>query len=157
MRNGMSEDRIVAQQDGLSRLRIRTTQSEIKILAKRRNTESLGQIVRDKESGRPNRKSISSQKDKTSNHWDRSSWMTNQDDPIGNQNPRKKTEHRMTGIDPPGRQIRTIKELSNTQSIGHRNMKKHLRLAGLSSPHRKEQERPPRISHFKRKIRTVYI
>ena len=31
----------------------------------------------------------------------------NQDDPIGNQDPRKKTEHQITGKDLPGRQIRT--------------------------------------------------
>ena len=31
----------------------------------------------------------------------------NQDDPIENQDPRKKTEHRITGTDLPGRQIRT--------------------------------------------------
>ena len=60
--------------------RIRTTQLEIKILAKRRNIESLGQIFRDNKSGRPNQKSRSSQKDETSHDWDRSSGATNQDD-----------------------------------------------------------------------------
>ena len=60
--------------------RIRTTQSEIKILAKIWNIESLGQIFWDDESGRPNRKSESLQKDGTSHDWDRSSGATNQDD-----------------------------------------------------------------------------
>ena len=101
MRNGTSEYWIVAEQDALLRLRIRTTQSEIKILSKRRNIESLGQIFREYESGRPNQKSRSSQKDRTSNHWDSSSGTTNQDDPIRNQDPRKKTEPHMTGTDPP--------------------------------------------------------
>ena len=92
-RNRTSDDRIVAEQDALSRLRIRTAQLEIKILAKRRNIESLGQIFRDDESGRPN----------------------------GNQDPRNKTEHRINGTDLPGRRIRTtqseIKILAKRRNI----------------------------------------
>ena len=65
-RNGTSEDQIVAEHDVLLHLRIRTTQSEIKIFAKRRNIESLGQIFQNDKSGRPNWKSRSSQKDRTS-------------------------------------------------------------------------------------------
>ena len=73
------------------------------------------------ESGRPNRKSRFSQRDGTLNHWDRCSGTTNQDDPIGNQDLRKKTEHRMTTTDLPGQQIRMIeseiKILAKRQNI----------------------------------------
>ena len=92
-----------------SRQRIRTTRSEVKILTKRRNIASVGQILR----------------------------ATNQDGPIGNQYPRKKTEHRINAKDPTSQRIRTVEESSNTQSSGHCNRKKHLRPAGLSSPCRK--------------------
>ena len=46
---------IVAKQEDHCVARTNKTQSEIKILAKRRNIELLGQIFRDNESGRPNR------------------------------------------------------------------------------------------------------
>ena len=105
--------------------RIRTAQSQVKIL--------WGD-----ESGRPNRKSRSSQKDGTSHHWDRSSGATNQDSPIGSQDSRKKTEHNITGTDPLGQRIKTFKESPNNQSSGHRNVKNQLGSAGLSSPRRKE-------------------
>ena len=84
---------------------------------------------------------IVAQKDRTSHHWDISSGATNQDGPIGSQHPRKKTEHPITGTDPPGRRIRTVKESSNTESSGHRIVKKHLGSAGLSSPRRKESRK----------------
>ena len=50
---------------------------------------------------------------------------TKQDRPIGNQDPRKKREHRITGTDPPGRRIRTaqlgvniLKKRQNITSLG---------------------------------------
>ena len=79
----------------------------------------------------PWRISRSLQKDGTLHHWDRSSGATNQDGPIRSQDPHKKTKHCITGTD-------KVREYSNTQSIGHRNVKKHLGPAGLLSPRRKD-------------------
>ena len=68
------------------------------------------------ESGQPNRKSRSLQKDGKLHHQNTSLWATKQDSPIRIQDPHKKnTEHGITGTEPPGRQIRTVEELSNTQ------------------------------------------
>ena len=53
-RNGTSFNRIVAKQEDHCVARTNKTQSEINILAKRRNIEFLGQIFQDDESGRPN-------------------------------------------------------------------------------------------------------
>ena len=92
----------------------------------------------------------------------------NQDGPVENQDPSKKTEHRITGTDHPGRRIRTaqseVKIVAKRQNIaslgqilrgeksgrsknrqtlniGHCNVKKHLGSEGLSSPRRKERRK----------------
>ena len=53
--NGTSFNRIIAKKVDHRVDRTKKTQSEINILAKRQNIESLGQIFQDDKSGRPNR------------------------------------------------------------------------------------------------------
>ena len=54
-----------------------------------------------------NRTCNGTSEDGTSNHWDRFSGTTIQDNPIGNQDPCEKTEYRITWTDLPGQRIRT--------------------------------------------------
>ena len=54
-RNGMSFNIIIAKQEDHRVARTNKTKLEIKILTKRQNIKSLGQILRDNESGQPNR------------------------------------------------------------------------------------------------------